>query len=405
MNEENKENKEKRYQKEKDQKDKNQKEKKQEEFYFLNEKVVEKRNYNKLKNWLNIIFSGILFGLIACGICFYVMWTVDRQNRDTENTKGEILEEKNEEEILLNMDLEQWRGEAKKSFVRLISQSNIKLGMIMQKDSDYIYIVSEEMESKDSDESRECEISFNNKKIGMAELVRTDKKLGISMWRTEAVGVEHAVYKQMKAASISSDAACKEKDMVMVISMNKDKNVYYLLGKIKSTNVTLNMEDGTYNLYTTDISSFKEKNGFALDKNGNVIGMMCAVMEKDKLEDSINLVNIQSIYKDIENLRKDKARAVLGIEGSSITKNDSYHFGEKVSYGVWVSKVTEGSAAYGSGIMVGDIITALDGYMILDLQSLKDTLLDYNGGDTVEIEFLREEKNGYQEYKAEVTLE
>ena len=399
MSKENKENKERRNQKEGSQKERNQKE----EFHFLNEKVVEKRNYNKLKNWLNVIFSGILFGLIACGICIYVMWNVER-NREAENIQGEALEEENEGETLLNVDLDQWRGEAKKSFVKLISQSNIKLGMILKKDSDYVYIVSEELESKDSKDEQECEVSFSNKKIGMAELVRTDKKLGISMWRLESAGIEQAVYKKMKEANISSNETCKEKDMVMVISMNQDNNVYYLLGKIKSTNVTLSMEDGIYNLYTTDIASFDGKNGFALDKAGKVIGMTSAVMEKDKLQDSINIVKIQSIYKDIENLREDKTRAVLGIEGSSITKNDSHRYGEKVSYGVWVSKVTEDSAAYGSGIMVGDIITSLDGYMILDLQSLKDTLLEYKRGDTIEVEFFREEKNGYKEYKTNVTL-
>lgn len=371
------------------------------EFHFLHEKVIEKRNYGKLKKWLNVIFSGILLGLIACGVCLFLVWNIEKKNNELESAKGETLEEEKDVESQLNIDLDQWRGEVRKNFVRLNSQRNTKLGMILKKEKDLVYIVSEKL---DNDENDKCDVAYGSKKIGTASLVKTDEKLGISMWVMETAKIEQTIYKKMKEASIPTKETCKEKDVVLVVSINEDNNVYYLLGKIKSTSVKLNMEDGIYHLYTTDISSFDGENGFAVDKEGNIIGMTSAVMENDKLGDTINIIKIQSIYKDIENLQEDKTRAILGIEGTSITKNDAYRFGDKVSYGVWVSKITEGSAAYRSGIMAGDIIVALDGYIILDMQGLKDTLLDYKGGDEVEIEFLREEKNGYKECREKVTL-
>ena len=88
---------------------------------------------------------------------------------------------------------------------------------------------------------------------------------------------------------------------------------------------------------------------------------------------------------------KSIGRGYLGVQVLGLTPELRAHFGAPEDAGVLVSKVEEGSPAADAGIQVGDVLTAVDGKPIAGPQSLALAIREKKPGDTVSVDFLRED--------------
>ena len=79
--------------------------------------------------------------------------------------------------------------------------------------------------------------------------------------------------------------------------------------------------------------------------------------------------------------------------------------GYNMPVGVYVSEVTEDSAAEKAGVVKGDIITAFDKMNVSTMTQLKGYLQYYKAGETVELTVKRLEDGEYKEYTLEITLQ
>lgn len=86
------------------------------------------------------------------------------------------------------------------------------------------------------------------------------------------------------------------------------------------------------------------------------------------------------------------ARPSLGIRWQTITPRIAAAYNLPVNYGVFINEVYSGSPAQSSGLIPGDIITAI-GETDLDAEhTYLNTLFNYEPGDTVEFIVLREDE-------------
>ena len=88
---------------------------------------------------------------------------------------------------------------------------------------------------------------------------------------------------------------------------------------------------------------------------------------------------------------KSIGRGYLGVQVLGLTPELRAHFGAPEDAGVLVAKVEEGSPAADAGIQVGDVLTAVDGKPIAGPQSLALAIREKKAGDTVNVDFLRED--------------
>jgi membrane-associated protease RseP (regulator of RpoE activity) len=84
-------------------------------------------------------------------------------------------------------------------------------------------------------------------------------------------------------------------------------------------------------------------------------------------------------------------RGYLGVEVMPLTKELRAHFGAPEDAGVLVARVKEDSPAAVAGIQVGDVLTAVDGKPIAGPPSLALAVREKKAGDSVNVDFLREE--------------
>jgi membrane-associated protease RseP (regulator of RpoE activity) len=84
-------------------------------------------------------------------------------------------------------------------------------------------------------------------------------------------------------------------------------------------------------------------------------------------------------------------RGYLGVEVMPLTKELRAHFGAPEDAGVLVARVKEDSPAAVAGIQVGDVLTAVDGKPIAGPPSLALAVREKKAGDSLNVDFLREE--------------
>lgn len=84
--------------------------------------------------------------------------------------------------------------------------------------------------------------------------------------------------------------------------------------------------------------------------------------------------------------------AFLGVGTTELTPELRSHFGVSEDYGVMVSRVVDDTGAFRAGVLVGDIITAVDGKEIGSGHGLRKAIREREEGDAVTLEIWRNGK-------------
>jgi Do/DeqQ family serine protease len=91
-------------------------------------------------------------------------------------------------------------------------------------------------------------------------------------------------------------------------------------------------------------------------------------------------------------------RAVLGISGTDVTNyiDQQKEKGKEIDLGtitgIYISEVSDGSAAEEGGLQKGDIIIALDGKNIEKFSEMQEVMVNHNPGDKMVVTYLRDKK-------------
>ena len=99
----------------------------------------------------------------------------------------------------------------------------------------------------------------------------------------------------------------------------------------------------------------------------------------------------------------EEKQGFLGITIQDVTSQISQAYGMPV--GVFVSSVSEGSAADKAGIKKGYIITAFDGYKVKTGAELQDRLTYYKAGEKTTVTVQIPNGTEYEEKELSITLD
>ena len=157
--------------------------------------------------------------------------------------------------------------------------------------------------------------------------------------------------------------------------------------------VTINEKDMT--LIQTDAAiNSGNSGGPLLNGYGQVIGINSAKMSStygsasvEGLGFAIPISDAKEIIEDLINNGYVTGRPQFGITGVDVTASDAERF--SMPQGVYVYGVTEGSAAYEAGIRQGDVITAVNGETITNMDELNEAKNQHNAGDTITVTVFR----------------
>lgn len=135
------------------------------------------------------------------------------------------------------------------------------------------------------------------------------------------------------------------------------------------------------------LAKLKQQRHFRLDGpavNDDVVKLFA---DKEKLS-LLQLFNTRVTVAAIDAVKAKHADAILFVRNTAMLGVG----GEPNAAGVLVKNVPPGTGAATAGILVGDIITALDGQKIPDFDRLTAHIAQHQPGDKIEVELIRNDK-------------
>lgn len=313
-----------------------------------------------------------------------------------------------------------------------VPQKSAGSGIIFDEDDNYIYIATNNHVVSNSNS---ITITFSDDSSVSGDVQGTDEETDLAVVKVKKSDINSSTLKTIKVATLGDSSTTKVGEAAIVIGNALGYGQSVSTGVISALNreVSIENEDTgkTYTNYLTQTDAAVNpgnSGGALLNANGEVIGIVSAKYSDESVEGmgyAIPISNAKSMLEQLMNDGKVTDRssmkvednsdssssdsdngsttgtAYLGIAGVDITSDMASQY--NMPEGVYVAKVTSGSAADNAGIKKGDVITGVNGTTITTMSELKSQISSMNAGDKATISVATVENN-YKSSDVEVTL-
>jgi serine protease Do len=166
-------------------------------------------------------------------------------------------------------------------------------------------------------------------------------------------------------------------------------------GIVSGLNRQININDKSMTLLQTDAAINSGNSGGPLiNKYGQVIGINSSKMSASYSETSIEGIGFAipsneaaKIVEDIIEYGYVTGKPQLGISCQNVTESISRMY--NLPIGVYITAVTDNSAAYNAGLQAGDIIIEVDGEVVSTFDELTAKKNEHKAGESMEITYTR----------------
>ncbi len=235
----------------------------------------------------------------------------------------------------------------------------------------------------------EIEVTLNNNKTFIAEVIGTDTKADIALIKIEATDLEYIPFGN------SNDIKLGEWVLAVGNPFNLTSTV--TAGIVSAKARDLNAYDGTpQSFIQTDAAINPGNSGGALvNIDGKLIGINTAITSQTGSYIGYGFAvpsnNAKKIVEDIMEYGNVQ-QGILGIRGNDVNSIITKQFDLTTSQGVFVGDVDSGSGAAKGGIKQGDVIKQIDNIEIRKMSDLTGYLGSKRPKDVVNVKIIREGK-------------
>ena len=222
-----------------------------------------------------------------------------------------------------------------------------------------------------------------------ASLLGMDAQTGIAVLAVKQSELPYNERSAIKIAQLDNSYAAKQGDIIVAAGKlyGKTKAVDYgMITDIQTEAGT----DNTYEILSTGIAYQPGDYSYVFNLSGNVIGI------SNIYEDSmtVSVLGISDLKSMIEALSDGTQVAYFGIQGQNVTNNMASAY--NMPLGVYVTDVLVDSPAFEAGLQAGDIITEMNGNIILTIQSFSEKLYQCSVGQEVTVTVRRPDRDEYR---------
>ncbi|HQM00407.1 MAG: Serine protease Do-like HtrA [Firmicutes bacterium ADurb.BinA205] len=244
-------------------------------------------------------------------------------------------------------------------------------------------------------------VLLNDEKSYDAEVIGYDTDCDLAVLKIKATGLTAAEFGD------SDDLKLGESVIAIGNPLGFELMDTVTSGIVSGINREITINDKAMTLLQTDAAINSGNSGGPLiNKYGQVIGINSSKMSASYSETSIEGIGfaipsneVAQIVDDIMEYGYVTGKPQLGISCQDVTETISKMYNLPV--GVYVTTVTDGSAADKAGLQSGDVITAVDGEEVKTSAELNAKKNLHKAGETLELTYMR---SGNEE-KVTVTLD
>ena len=411
-----------------------------------------------MKRVLGIIFSALLFGVIAGGSMVGINYLAQSNgiyhilaegelslSAETETKEEKLAQPKEEQEKKSSASdlkeektvvqsragsVSQVAKEAMPSVVAITNmmryqENGFSIFGDIQRESEYPASGSGVIVGKNETElliatnnhviqdSNSLSVSFIDDSTVNAQVKGTDATVDLALVSVKLTDLSPETREKIKVIEIGSSDAMEVGDQVVAIGNALGYGQSVTTGIISAKDRDVETKDGTAEgLLQTDAAINPGNSGGALlNMQGELIGINVAKYSDTDVEGmgySIPSSKAESILKSLstlatrEDVPKDQ-QGVLGVQVKNIDAQTAESF--NMPKGVYIYKILEDTGANNSELQERDIVTKLDGQGIATTADLKALLSKYRIGEELTLTVMRQDGSGkYNEVQVHVTL-
>ena len=257
-------------------------------------------------------------------------------------------------------------------------------------------------------------VQFIDGEVYEATAKGTDSSADLAVVAVKLSALKDKTMESIKIARLGDSSEVKVGEMAIAIGNALGYGQSVTVGYISAKNreITETSENGevgnTIKVIQTDAAINPGNSGGALlNIRGEVIGINSAKIADSQVEGvgyAIPISEADPIIDELMNkeVLTDKEKGYLGISGRTVSEEATSF---NMPNGVYVSEVAEGGAAEKAGILSGDIITAVNGVTVTNIESLQQKVTSYRKGTEITLTVRRLSEGEYAEQEITVTLQ
>lgn len=284
-------------------------------------------------------------------------------------------------------------------------------GIIIAKDEDNgeLLIATNNHVVEDADS---LEVQFIDESTAEAKIKGTDAGNDLAVIAVKLKDIDSDTMNQIEVATLGDSDELKIGEPVVAIGNALGYGQSVTTGVVSALERELQVENVSGTFIQTDAAINPGNSGGPLvDLNGNVIGINSSKIGGEKVDSMGFAIPISRAVPIIEDLMNQKTketvaeedRGYLGISGVSVTSQVSSAY--SMPQGVYITQIIDGGGAADSDLQKGDIITAIEGTSVTDMETLQKQLTYYAAGETIKLTIERHDGTGaYDKQTVEVTL-
>ena len=299
-------------------------------------------------------------------------------------------------------------------------------GVIISQDDDYIYIVtnnhvvSEEDSSQSAYsyyysanlESSKLTVTFCDGTVAEAEIRGTDNEKDLAVIAVKLDGLEKSTKSEIKMATLGSSKNVRLGDQVIAIGNAMGFGTSVTSGIVSALNRDVTFSDNiTRTLLQTDAAINPGNSGGGLfDRFGNLIAINSAKYADTDVEGigyAIPISDVTDLILDLIAFKprtelSEEEQGFLGVSGQDIDEKLSSYY--DMPEGIYLTKIVEDSPAQEAGLMLYDVITAINGTKVTTGKAMTELIKTYAKGEEITVTYSRLENGSYINHEVSVVL-
>lgn len=278
-------------------------------------------------------------------------------------------------------------------------------GVIFREENDRLYILTNAHVLEGAEEAY---LYFDEETTAPVYLVGESVSNDLAVIYVNKSELSDEILNRLKVAALGDSDTVRKGDLAIAIGSPYSQNMAHTttVGIVTGVDQEFEIEDRVLNVIQTDAALNPGNSGGALfNKNGEVIGINSAGIRSDATEGLGFAISINRAKEVVDKIFESGSieRASIGIISSSFIDKERAEL-YRVPSGLFIYQLEAGGAAERAGLEVGDVITSVNGIALTDENSLNDILATLHGGDTVEVEVIRN-RDSQNVLKISITLD
>jgi serine protease Do len=221
-------------------------------------------------------------------------------------------------------------------------------------------------------EAKELQVVLADSKQVKAKLQDYDSDLNLAVIAVSLEDIPDSILDNVKPATLGESYSLTVGAPILGLGSPNGFTNSMEFGMISSIDASAYITDNKIDLFTTDINNYENSDGYIINMQGEVIGIITTKLKDETNQDVNSVIGISKIKNIIQSMVNNKARSYFGIKGMDMP--DTALKQADITCGICVTEVEADSPALEAGLQSGDMILAINDSPILSVNTFNSLI-------------------------------